>query len=382
VKENAMNIVETITKSLGSDVYGKLGGLIGEGSEKTRAATTAAIPALLAGMAHLGSTREGATKLASAVDEADEELPSRMGSLVGGEAHSMVDHGRELLGSLFGSGPLSSLGGALAKFTGMGSGSMLGLLGGLVPLLLGGLKKLKNSAGLDAGGLSQLLASQKDNISRAMPQGLAGMLSGVPGLGDISGAARDYAGSAADAGRAGMRAVASTGRAAAAPAAGNFLRWAVPLALLLCIGAWGIYKFANRAPEANPTPRVSNPPATLPADARTAAARIGSSIGDAGEQVKGWSTSAIDALSNVKDAASAEAALPTLRELTTKLDGVSTTINTLPGDAKKPILQTLSSSFTKIKELADKAMAIPGAGEKLRPVVTPMLDKLQALIGA
>jgi hypothetical protein len=376
----AMNIVETIRNALGDDVFGKLGSLIGEDHDKARAAASASIPALLAGLTHLGSTRDGAAKLASAVDQADENLTSRAGSLAGSEAHSMLDRGRELLGSLFGSSSVSGLGGALGKFTGMGSGSMMGFLGGLLPLILGGLKKIKGNMGLDSAGFSQLLSSQKDNITSAMPQGLSGMLASVPGVGDIVGAAKKYAGAAADTGRAAGRAVADAGRAAA-PAASNAMRWAVPLVLLLALGAWLIYKYANRTPETSPPgPQANKTPAELP-DARAAAAKIGSSMAGLTDQVTSWTKSATDAFSNIKDEASAQAALPSLRELNDKLDGVKTSLSAVPAEAKKPILQTLSSSFTKLKELADKAMAIPGVGEKIRPVVEPMLNKLQALSG-
>jgi hypothetical protein len=377
----AMNIVETISRSLGDDVYAKLGSLIGEDHDKAQAAASASIPALLAGLAHLGSTREGSVKLASAIDQADEHLTSRVGSLAGGEARSMLDRGRELLASLFGSSSLSGLGGALGKFTGMGSGSMMGFLGGLLPLILGGLKKIKGSMGLDSGGLSQLLSSQKENITAAMPQGLSGMLASVPGVGDVVGAARKYAGAAADTGRAAGRAVADAGRATA-PAASSAMRWAVPLVLLLALGAWLLYKYANRTPEpAPPGPQANKAPAQVLPDARTAAAQIGSSMSGLTDQVTSWTKSATDAFSNIKDEASAQAALPSLRELNDKLDGVKTSLSAVPADAKKPILQTLSSSFTKLKELADKAMAMPGVGEKLRPVVEPMLNKLQALSG-
>lgn len=378
-----MNIVDTLKQSIGPDALGQLGGLIGSDSDATRKATGAAIPALLAGLAHLGSTREGAQRLNDAVDAADENVATQ---LSGGQAGSIVDHGREILGQLLGGGGLSSLGSILSKFTGMGGGTTLGLLGGLAPLLLAGLKRIKSTTGLDAGGLAGMLAGQRQNIAAAMPQGLGSMLSALPGLGDITGGAksavegaRNFAG---DTGRAGMRAVEDTADAAGR-GAGAALRWAIPVLAILLLGIWLVPKMFNRTPTAVDTDRQAvSPakPAELP-DARTASGVLPASVDAVKGQVTKLLGSTTDALAEVKDAASADAAIPKLQDLSGKLDGLTASVNALPADTKKSVTSAIGAGLTHLKELAEKAMAIPGVGEKLRPVLDPMLAKLQALSG-
>jgi hypothetical protein len=387
----AMNIVDTIKQSIGSDALAKLGNLVGADPDTTRTAASAAIPALLAGLTHLGSTRDGAQRLNAAVDSADETAPQQVGGLSATSAGSIIDRGREMLSSLLGGNGLSAFASVIGKFTGMGSGTTLGFLGGLAPLLLGGLKRVKSSMGLDAGGLAQMLSSQKQNIAAALPSGLGNLLASVPGLGDMTGGARAAAepakGFVSDTGRSVMRAA---GHAAdsvrpAASGVGNFLKWAVPALVLLALAIWLIPKAFNRPANTNvnvPQPQAVNPkvPTDLP-DARTASGAISSTVDALNSQVKQLVTSTTDTLANIKDAASAEAALPKLRTLNTTIDGISTTLASLPEDTRKPIAATIGSSYTRLKEMADKVMAIPGVADKVRPVVEPMLAKLQALSG-
>ena len=79
---------------------------------------------------------------------------------------------------------MSALGGALSKFTGLGEGAASSLIGTLTPAVLGTLGKVQATQGLDASGLSQLLQSQKENISAALPAELGDLLgkAGVPGF--------------------------------------------------------------------------------------------------------------------------------------------------------------------------------------------------------
>ncbi len=73
-----------------------------------------------------------------------------------------------------------------------------------------------------------------------------------------------------------------------------------------------------------------------------------------------------EALTGVKDADSAEAALPKLQELEGKLDVAKTTMKEL-GDAGQTTIKTLvTSAQAKLKVLVDKVLSIPGVGEKLK----------------
>jgi hypothetical protein len=51
-----MNLVDLVTSQLTGDVLGKLGGLVGTNESQTRAATSAAVPALLTAFSKLAST--------------------------------------------------------------------------------------------------------------------------------------------------------------------------------------------------------------------------------------------------------------------------------------------------------------------------------------
>ncbi len=88
-----------------------------------------------------------------------------------------------------------------------------------------------------------------------------------------------------------------------------------------------------------------------------------------------------EALTGVKDATSAEAALPKLRDVEGKLDVAKTTLKEL-GDAGQTTIKTLvKSAQAKLKELVDKVLAIPGVGEKIKTVVDSIMAKLTGLAG-
>lgn len=82
----------------------------------------------------------------------------------------------------------------IGRFAGIGEGTSKSLLGMLGPVVLGALGQQQRSLGLDTGGLASLLTSQKDQITRAMPSGLADQLSAA---GLIDGATENLRGGAA-----------------------------------------------------------------------------------------------------------------------------------------------------------------------------------------
>jgi hypothetical protein len=306
-------------------------------------------------------------------------------------------------------------------------------------MIMGALKKVKGSMGLDAGGLANLLSSQKSNIAGAMPAGLSGMLGSVPGLsslgladvGDkVSGAARTAGDWARDAGSAaagaGRKAMAAVGDYGTPGRPGNPLKWLVPLALVLGLG-WLVWQFAFNRPQgsggsvadqAGQVAKDVRDDASRTIDqakqsagdaARTAGAAVGQAKQDAadaarragektsqavdsaasavqnaaqvGDDLKGAVGNLTDSFTKITDPASAEAAIPKLKEISTKVDSLNALASKLPADARSSISSVLGTSMTKLKEVSEKAMAIPGVSEKLKPVVEPLMKKLNALAG-
>lgn len=84
-------------------------------------------------------------------------------------------------------------------------------------------------------------------------------------------------------------------------------------------------------------------------------------------------------LTGVKDAASAEAALPTLKDLDAKLEVAKATMKKLATAGQTTIKALAKSSQDKLKELVDKVLAIPGVGEKIKSVVDTVMTKLNEL---
>jgi hypothetical protein len=86
-------------------------------------------------------------------------------------------------------------------------------------------------------------------------------------------------------------------------------------------------------------------------------------------------------LTSVKDAASAEAALPKLKEINDKLDASKATLASLPDAAKSTIHSLIKSAVASVQGLANQVLANAGASAKLKPVVESIMDKLSALAG-
>jgi hypothetical protein len=86
-----------------------------------------------------------------------------------------------------------------------------------------------------------------------------------------------------------------------------------------------------------------------------------------------------EALGEVKDAASAEAALPALKEADANLDAAQEAKGRLT-DEDRATLQSLSKpALEKLKALAAKTLAKPGVAGKIKPQVDAVLAKLTGL---
>ena len=86
-----------------------------------------------------------------------------------------------------------------------------------------------------------------------------------------------------------------------------------------------------------------------------------------------------ETLTSVKDAQSAETALPTLQELEGKLDVVKTTMKDLGAAGKATISTVVKAAEGKLRDLIEKVLAIPGVGEKIKAVADSIKTKLTDL---
>jgi hypothetical protein len=311
-----------------------------------------------------------------------------------------------MLSNLFGGGTTNGIVEAIARYTGLGSGATGKVIGMITPLIFGALKRQKTSMGLDAGGLANLLSSQKSSFLSAMPSGLSGMLSSVPGLSALTGTAgaattagREYAASAADSARETGYAARDAGYAGTEPARRaadhrpSSSGWVLPLAAFCVLVALSLWWWAAGRNERRAARRVTTPPPpaqTTPAPNQTpedmatpAGARLGPAANQATglttQQVSNVFTSATDTFGQVHDAASAEAAVPKVQAINKQLDAMDQSMKSLPAGTRATLASNISTWRDKLQPVTDKALATPGAGEKLRPSVDEMYRKIDAM---
>ncbi len=351
-EEHQVNLVELIQSQVTPDMLGKLAGQIGASESQTKSAVGAAVPALLSALAGSASQTGGAQKLLSAM--------SGLGSMSDMLSGGSLEKGTGLLGSLLGGSTLSGIVSTLAKFLGLGGDTTNKLLGYMMPMVLGGVMKSFKGKTPDAAGLAGLFAENKSAIASAIPSGLS--LAGIPGLTNASEAVRSAAGTV---GRTAGRA-ADTASDAASPLAKYLLPF---LAVAAILG--GLWWFLNR------TPAVVAP--TVPAITMPSLPEIPNEAAQLGTDLSGWFTSLNDSLGGIKDVATAEAALPKLKDAASQLDAAKAAFDKLPAAGKSSISTLIASSLGSIKDLIAKLTSIPGVGDLVKPFTDPIVNTLTAM---
>jgi Bacterial protein of unknown function (DUF937) len=388
-----MDLVRLIMDQLSPQLIGRIASALGLDSASTQKGIAAAVPALLSGLVALVSKPEGASRLATMLQQEPDQVDRAASMIGGGNQQALVDRGTNTLSSLFGNSTLDSLSGALGRFAGTGEGQAKSLLAMAAPIVMGVLGGQQKSQGLDAKGLANLLTSQKDSIAGAMPAGFANLLSGTGLLEGVSDRVRDAGAGASRAAQSSAAQVQSTARATTAAAnrqatatRGSSMRWLWALAALVVLALLAYYWYGSRGVEQVAEPETA-PPATQPApDTATPAVEPAQNlmVGDVdlGERVTAFFDGAKETLQGITDAASAQAALPKLEEMRTNVDQMSDLAAQLPAEGKQALAGLVSSAMPGLLELIDKAMAIPGVSDVLKPVVDPMRAKLESLAQA
>ena len=398
-----MNIVDLVKDQLTSQVLGSLGSLVGTNEAQTKAASAAAVPALLGGLAKLAGNAQGAGQLASALGGLDLGMLGNLAGVLGGANSSKVSNvGGGLLGSLFGNTATSAIVETLASFLGIKGGVSRSLLSYLAPVVLGTVAKQLTGSGkaIDAAGIQSLFADQSRNIQSALPAGLS--------LGDFGSIAKSV--SAATSGGASHSSHASHGHVERQPASSGFPSWLPWLALPLI--ALGAFLFMNKDKGVKPVDKgatVTNPTDMMKkmaegqkkgeALAEKAAVKgaeavkattnaVSAAVEKAtdaidltafGGDVTGLFGKLTDSFKGITDVPSAEAAVPGLKDLAGILEGYKATADKLPEAGKTTVKEMVGTNLGLLQPIIDTVLAIPGVGDILRPIVEPMLKTLGTL---
>ena len=382
-----MNLVNAILQMLGSsNVASSISSLLGLSQDQTRRTTTAAVPSLLAGLTGLASTPQGAERLSDTISKQDSGLLDNLTGAFSGQGPRLAEQGSSQLNSLMGAGINSKLGSVLSKFTGIGEGATGKMLGMLAPIVLGFLSKQQKSMGLNAGGLANLLSGQKDNIRAAMPAGLESALSSALPGGQLFGGIDARSATTAqprygyeDSGFGSEPAAEWKARdvyAEPARKTSGAARWALPLILGLAT-LTALLLWSNRSREREAARTSVGAPAVLSETVSGTASGGGGA--DVVSDTMRLVTQATTTLAGIKDAASAQAALPQLQQINQQMSRLGSAWNLLPESDKATAKNTLRPQIARLKEATQSLTSQPAVAETIRPQLDQLMQNVAAL---
>jgi hypothetical protein len=380
----AANLVSVVMQFLTPDMIAKIASALGLDRSVAQKAIGGAVPALLAGLADVASTPHGARQISSTLAQQQSGSLDSLKSLIGGSGqNTLAETGSSMLSGLFGGGTLDALAQSIGKFAGVDGGSSKSLLGVLGPVVLGALGQQQRSAGLDASGLASLLGSQKDQIAAAIPSGLADQLSAAGLIDRAAGALRSGTAAASAAGSriagASESTAAGASRAAYAATSAASSQWPYWLAGLVVLGGLAWYAIGRQTGET--VAELPRPAVTQPATGTVGMAPSDLTIGgvNLANQVNSSVGTLRSVLPTITDAASAQAALPKLREATTQLNEVSNLATKLTPEGKSALAGLIAAATPTINQMCDKVLATPGVGDIAKPAIDELRGKLDTL---
>ncbi len=388
-----MNILPLVMQYFGPVIMNKIAGSLGINSTLAQKAIAYAAPAILAGIIGKVSQPGGAKALSDMLAKQDPSVLGKLGEMIGtGKQASVVEQGTSALGALFGNSTLGALAGALSKQAGMGVGASNTLLGLMAPAILGTLGREQKSAGLDAAALGNTLIAQKQQVADAIPADFARLLSGSGLLDAVQGKKAESNGatvvtSARPASSTSPISSASTATnrpAATTTSAGmasqphhhhhHFNWWPWLIAIAAACGLWwSVFGERLMQPQQTTTiPAVVTPSTTLATS--PAPLPVGLANTDIGKQFASVLDDMKTSVSGVRDAATAQSALPRVQDAAGRLDKVSALAAQLPVEQRRLLATYVGAQQGWIKTLIGNVVALPSVGTILKPV----LDQVQA----
>jgi hypothetical protein len=400
-----MNIVSLAMNMLTPAIIGRIATALGVNPTIAQMAITAVIPAIFGGIAGKAAQPSGLGVLTGLLGQQTPSMLGNLGDLIGGSGQAnLVSGGTSALNTLFGNSTTSALASAVGKFAGVPEAASSSLLGMLAPVALGTLAQQQKSSGLDAGGLASLLAGQKDNIAGALPKGFGDLLKGTglldsvmpsaPSAGTMAAAATTAAAAAGGAAKSAVAGAASTAGHAAQSAA----QAASATASRVGAGVQDAGRAAASHMPSAPAVTSSGISKWLPLLAALAAAVLGysfwqSSRGpavptatkimynnvDVGAKASSLYEGIKSSVAGIKDEASANVALPKLREHANALGEMRELADKMPADGRKGLAGIFQGLVPGLEGLILTALKVPGLPAGVKPVLEQVLERAKAL---
>jgi hypothetical protein len=175
------SLEELLGQQQGSQAVDEISNTVGAQPNMVNSAIQMALPALINGLANNARTPQGAESLNNALNQHDGGILDSLGGL-GGLASAILGGGQQqpapaspqldaggILGHILGGnqGPVAQ---QISNQSGLNMGQVAQILMILAPIVMGYLGRQKQENNLDAGGLSEMLGQQQQQIQQS-PQG-------------------------------------------------------------------------------------------------------------------------------------------------------------------------------------------------------------------
>jgi hypothetical protein len=378
----ATNLVSSVMQFLTPEIVAKIARALGIDPDVAQKVVSAGVPAILASFAGLAAKPAGAQQLSETLQQQRPDMLSQIASAIGGpDQKAIADTGSSLLSTLLGGSGLNGLVSAISTFAGINQNASKSVLGLIGPMVMGALGQQQRSGGLDANGLANLLSSQKDQITAAMPSGLANMLGARGMLDGLDGGLRRGADAAsAAAGRvAGSVSDTATGAsqvayaAAHRPLAASWPLWILGLIVLAGLGWYFLGDHEQQLAEQTRglINKATEDVATNTPNAADVSADLTSSV----DTVR-------KTLQSITDPASARTALPKLQQATDQLDKINSLAARLPPNSRKELASVVEASMPALNRLCDQALSNPQIAALAKPAIDTLRAKLRSLAQA
>jgi len=152
------SILDALRQHLGPDTIQQISNTLGTDPTATASAVSSALPVLLGGLAHNASQPEGAAALDQALAAHDGSILNNLGSVLGGNSGGSMGGGigGAILGHILGGkrGPVEQ---GVGQASGLDPQQVGRLLMMLAPIVMGVLGRMKQSGGVSASQLPNVL---------------------------------------------------------------------------------------------------------------------------------------------------------------------------------------------------------------------------------